>query len=110
MSYLNLVTPRAVVQLYDHARTAPWGPVFRAALARPNVESSTLENRLLSLDGRVEGKTGTLSNVNALSGYVRRRDGSELIFSIISNASGLGRGPVVSAIDQLVIALGNSEG
>lgn len=110
MSYLNLVTPRAVVQLYDHARTAPWGPVFRAALARPNVESSTLENRLLSLDGRVEGKTGTLSNVNALSGYVRRRDGSELIFSIISNASGLGSGPVVSAIDQLVIALGNSEG
>ncbi len=105
MSYLNLVTPRAVVQLYDYARTAPWGPSFRAALARPRVEDSTLENRLVQLEGRIEGKTGTLSNVNALSGYVRREDGRELIFAILSNASGLGGGPVVSAIDQLVMAL-----
>ena len=104
MSYQNLVTPRAVAQLFDYARSAPWGPAFRAALAAPGREG-TLENRLTALEGRLEGKTGTLSNVNALSGYVRRSDGRELIFSIISNASGLPSGPVVGAIDQLVAAL-----
>lgn len=104
MSHQNLVTPRAVVQLLDHARTAPWADTFRDALARPG-RPGTLSNRLRALEGRVEGKTGTLSNVNALSGYVRTRDGRELIFSILGNASGLPSGPVVSAIDALVMAL-----
>lgn len=104
MSNQNLVTPHAVIQLYDYARTAPWGPVFRAALAKP-AEPGTLSSRLRHLEGRMAGKTGTLNGVNALSGYLRVRDGRELIFSIVSNASGLPSGPVVAAIDQLVGAL-----
>jgi D-alanyl-D-alanine carboxypeptidase/D-alanyl-D-alanine-endopeptidase (penicillin-binding protein 4) len=64
-----------------------------------------LNNRLRSLEGRLEGKTGTLNSVNALSGYLRTRDGRELIFSIISNASALPGNTVVSAIDRLVGAL-----
>ena len=106
MSNQNLVTPHAVVQLFEHARAAPWGEVFRAALAKP-AEDGTLRNRLRHLEGRVAGKTGTLSSVNALSGYVRTSDGRELIFSILSNASGLGGGPVVDAIDLMVDALAN---
>ena len=106
MSYQNLVAPHAVVQLFDYARTAPWGEVFRAALAKPN-EPGTLSGRLRELEGRLAGKTGTLTSVNALSGYVRTRDGRELIFSIMSNASGLGGGQVVDAIDRMVEALAN---
>ena len=106
MSPQNLVTPHAVVQVFNYARTAPWSGVFRAALATPG-KPGTLSNRLRALEGRVAGKTGTLNSVNALSGYVRTRDDRELIFSIISNASGLGGGPVVSAIDRLVEALAN---
>jgi D-alanyl-D-alanine carboxypeptidase/D-alanyl-D-alanine-endopeptidase (penicillin-binding protein 4) len=106
MSYQNLVTPHAVVQLFDYARTAPWSDVFRAALAKPR-EPGTLSGRLRELEGRLAGKTGTLSSVNALSGYVRTRDGRELIFSILSNASGLGGGQVVGAIDLMVDALAN---
>jgi serine-type D-Ala-D-Ala carboxypeptidase/endopeptidase (penicillin-binding protein 4) len=104
MAHQNLVTPRAVAQLLDYARTAPWGPVFRVGLAKP-AEAGTLNNRLRHLEGRLEGKTGTLSNVNALSGYVRTRDGRELIFVVLSNASGLPSAPVVAAIDALVTAL-----
>ena len=92
------------MQLLDYARTAPWSAVFRAALAKP-ASPGTLSNRLRPLAGRLEGKTGTLNSVNALSGYVRTRDGRELIFSILSNASGLPGGPVVTAIDQLVTTL-----
>ncbi|HKJ03513.1 MAG TPA: D-alanyl-D-alanine carboxypeptidase/D-alanyl-D-alanine-endopeptidase [Longimicrobiales bacterium] len=106
MSHQNLVTPHAVVQLLDYARTASWGPVFRDALATPGMRG-TLERRLPRLVGRLSGKTGTLSSVNALSGYVRTQDGRELIFSILSNASGLGSGPVVAAIDRMVDALAN---
>ena len=104
MAHQNMVTPHAVVQLLDHARTAPWGETFRAALATPG-QPGTLSNRLTHLEGRMSGKTGTLNSVNALSGYVRRSDGRELIFSIMSNASGLPSGPVVAAIDKMVSAL-----
>ena len=77
---------------------------FRDALAAPG-KPGTLSSRLTHLQGRLSGKTGTLNSVNALSGYVRTQDGRELIFSILSNASGLGSGPVVAAIDQIVSAL-----
>jgi serine-type D-Ala-D-Ala carboxypeptidase/endopeptidase (penicillin-binding protein 4) len=104
MSHQNLVTPRAVAQILDHARSAPWSEVFRAGLARPG-EPGTLSSRLTHLRGRMAGKTGTLANVNALSGYVTNADGDELIFVILGNASGLPAAPVVSAMDLLVSVL-----
>jgi D-alanyl-D-alanine carboxypeptidase/D-alanyl-D-alanine-endopeptidase (penicillin-binding protein 4) len=104
MSPQNLVAPEAVVKLLEYARTAPWGADFRAALAGPG-RPGTLNRRLTELTGRLEGKTGTLNSVNALSGYVRTRDGRELIFSFMSNASGLGGDPVVAALDKLAMAL-----
>lgn len=107
MSHQNLVTPEAVVQLLDHARTAAWGQVFRDGLTGPG-RPGTLSNRMRILEGRVTGKTGTLSNVNALSGYVTTDDGRELIFSFLSNASGLGGAPVVSALDRMVEVLASA--
>lgn len=104
MSPQNLVTPHAVVQLLDYARTAPWRASFREALTGPG-RPGTLSRRLSHLEGRVTGKTGSLNGVNTLSGYVTTYDGRELIFSLMSNASGLGSGPVVAAIDRLVEAL-----
>lgn len=104
MSPQNLMTPRAVVQVYDYARTAPWADVFRAALARSG-QPGTLSTRLRGID--FAGKTGTLNSVNALGGYVRTRDGRELIVSLFSNASALPSGPVVSALDKLVATLAN---
>lgn len=104
MSPQNLVTPHAVVQLLDYARSAPWSAAFRDALAAPG-KPGTLSSRLSHLEGRVSGKTGTLNSVNALSGYLTTTDGRELIFSIMSNASGLAGGPVVAAIDRIVGAL-----
>ncbi|MHB1191840.1 MAG: D-alanyl-D-alanine carboxypeptidase/D-alanyl-D-alanine endopeptidase [Longimicrobiales bacterium] len=106
MSPQNLLTPGAVVQLLEYARTAPWGQVFHDGLTGPG-RPGTLSNRLRGLEGRAFGKTGSLNGVNAVSGYVTTPDGRELIFSILSNASGLASGPVVSAIDQMIMALGS---
>ena len=48
------------------------------------------------------GKTGTLTGVTALSGYVQGRDGRLYIFSMLSHYSGSTPRPVE---DKLVVAL-----
>jgi len=100
----NLLTPRAIVRLLDHARQQPWGPHFRDALARPG-ESGTLEHRLTEFEGRLFAKTGTITYVNSLSGYLHTPDGRELIFSIMTNASGTPAATVRRAIDRIVRAI-----
>lgn len=105
LSVQNLLAPTAVVRLLDHARRQPWGPVYRAAQAEPGGEDSTLENRLPGLEGRLFAKTGTITNVNALSGYLTTRSGRELIFSIMTNATGRPAALVRRGIDRLVYAI-----
>jgi serine-type D-Ala-D-Ala carboxypeptidase/endopeptidase (penicillin-binding protein 4) len=47
----------------------------------------TVAKRLLRTraEGNAAAKTGSISNVRALSGYVRSRDGEPLVFSILAN-------------------------
>ncbi|HSJ13055.1 MAG TPA: D-alanyl-D-alanine carboxypeptidase/D-alanyl-D-alanine-endopeptidase, partial [Longimicrobiales bacterium] len=98
----NLLTPAATVTLLDHVRAAPWRTQFAAALAAPGMTGSTLENRLAPLAGRLVAKTGTIANVNALSGYLTTDSGRELTFSILSNGSGLPSATVRAAMDSVV--------
>lgn len=74
-------------------------------MAEPSEEESTLEDRLAELEGRLFAKTGSISNVNTLSGYLVRSDGEEVIFSILSNAAGVSADEVLAAIDDIVRAL-----
>ena len=101
----NLATPGAVVLLLDHVRDQPWGVEFRAAMAEPGEEHSTLEDRLAGLAGRLWAKTGTLRHVTALSGYLRTEDDRDLIFSIMTNASGQTGTTMREAVDRIVEAM-----
>ena len=74
---------------------------------RPAEAESTLEERLVELEGRLFAKTGTISNVNSLSGYLVRADGQDVIFSILTNGSGPATNRVKQAIDELVRILAN---
>lgn len=105
LSAQNLLTPHSLVQLLDHARRAPWGNDYRAALPYPGERGGTLSGRLQGLETQVQAKTGTISNVATLSGYVRTNDGRDLIFSIFTNASGRPSAQTRNAIDALVQAL-----
>jgi D-alanyl-D-alanine carboxypeptidase/D-alanyl-D-alanine-endopeptidase (penicillin-binding protein 4) len=105
LSAQNVLTPRAIVQILAHARSAPWGEAFRSALAEPGEAGTTLAARLEGLEGRVWGKTGTLTNVAALSGYLRGPAGEVIVFSILTNGSGLPASRVQAGIDQVVRAL-----
>jgi D-alanyl-D-alanine carboxypeptidase/D-alanyl-D-alanine-endopeptidase (penicillin-binding protein 4) len=98
----NLVTPRAMVRILDFMRSSPHADLYRLAMAEPGEEESTLENRLEGLEGRLFGKTGTISHVNSLSGYLTTDSGRQLIFSILTNGSGLPSSMVREGIDQIV--------
>ncbi|GMV03775.1 MAG: hypothetical protein AMXMBFR53_00570 [Gemmatimonadota bacterium] len=102
LSAYNLVTPRALVSVLRHMAAGPHAAAFRAALAEPGEDDSTLERRLPELEGRLFAKTGTISNVNSLSGYLVGIQGREVVFSILSNGSGLPSARVRAAIDDVV--------
>ena len=105
LSAHNLVTPRALVRILQYMRRGLNAATYRAALAEPGEENSTLERRLMDLEERLFAKTGAISNVNSLSGYLVRDDGTEVIFSILSNGSGLPASRVRAVIDDVVRAL-----
>ncbi|MDH3271026.1 MAG: D-alanyl-D-alanine carboxypeptidase/D-alanyl-D-alanine-endopeptidase [Gemmatimonadota bacterium] len=102
LSAYNLVTPRAIVAVLRHMRAGPYGGAYRSAMAEPGEEDSTLERRLDELEGRLFAKTGSISNVNSLSGYLVREGGQEIIFSVLTNGSGLPASEVRGAIDEVV--------
>ena len=86
LSRLNLVTPAAVVQLLRHM----WNGTYREewlSLLPIAGKDGTLSNRFgdTPAAGRLFAKTGSLSHVSALSGYVKRKDESWVIFSIMVN-------------------------
>ncbi len=103
LSHHNLVTPRAFVTLLAYMRTHPRGAPFRDALARPG-RVGTLRYRFR--DGpaahRVRAKTGSIGNVNTLSGYLERPDGSTWVFSIELNHHTARSREAIRRIDQIV--------
>lgn len=54
-------------------------------LPTPNTEYGTLQNRMLFLEKKLYAKTGTLSNVSGLVGYIETKKGHKYAFSILIN-------------------------
>jgi D-alanyl-D-alanine carboxypeptidase/D-alanyl-D-alanine-endopeptidase (penicillin-binding protein 4) len=105
LSAYNLLTPRAIARILLHMAARTDAAAYRAALVQPGEENSTMEERLLDLASRLSAKTGTISNVNSLSGYLVREDGQEVIFSILANGAGLDDETMKSTIDEVVRTL-----
>ncbi len=81
MSRNNYTTSRAVTKLLVWADHQPTSAIWHGALANP--KKGTLRGRLSGL--AFEGKTGSLSLVSSLSGYLTRKDGDRLVVSILMN-------------------------
>lgn len=111
LSRHNLITPAAAVQLYTFmVKQSRYAQAWRDALTIAGVDG-TLKNRFTgtAAAGNVRGKTGTIDQVSALSGYVTTASGERLVFSIIVNdvTDGKTRSAV---IDEIVVALANFNG
>jgi D-alanyl-D-alanine carboxypeptidase/D-alanyl-D-alanine-endopeptidase (penicillin-binding protein 4) len=113
MSLQDRVAPRAFTQLLVYASRQPWGAAWRETLPVGGVDG-TLAGRFKnsSLKGRVWAKTGTHSEVNALSGYLTAASGKTLAFSILVNGHRPGSDAAVQAvraIDRIVEAIAAAE-
>jgi D-alanyl-D-alanine carboxypeptidase/D-alanyl-D-alanine-endopeptidase (penicillin-binding protein 4) len=97
LSYHNRVSPQGVTRLLAAVERRPYGPLLRQTLPRPGM--GTLEDRLKSV--RVRAKTGTLSGISALAGWVwLRRRSSWAEFAILSR--GMPKSTAVSIEDRIV--------
>ncbi|MUK87574.1 D-alanyl-D-alanine carboxypeptidase/D-alanyl-D-alanine-endopeptidase [Ornithinibacillus sp. L9] len=91
MSHKNLIPADQVTKLLFEVQDESWFPVFENSLpvaGEPDrFVGGTLRNRMTgdSTKGNVKAKTGSLTGVNTLSGYVTSKDGEKLIFSIMMN-------------------------
>ena len=102
----DLVTPRATARLLAYAITQPWFATWRSSLPIAG-EDGSLTSRFSHppLKDHVFAKTGTLSEVRALSGYIDAASGRTLIFSILVG-NHLPGGPADrDAMDRIVAAI-----
>lgn len=83
LSRKDLVTPRALRELLVHMSGHPAWDAYLGSLPRGGERNTTLRARL----GRtpVQAKTGSLSFIRALSGYVERPDGGRVVFVLFAN-------------------------
>ncbi len=86
LARLNLVTPATVIKLLRHMYGGPHRQEWISLLPVGGRDGS-LSNRFgdTPAAGRVYAKTGSLSHVSALSGYIRRNNGDWVAFSILVN-------------------------
>ena len=85
------------------------GRAFREGLARPG-GNGTLKNRFATLDSTAafRGKTGTLTNVSALAGYVTASGGERVVFSMLTNGNRSSVAAARDAEERLVTVLARS--
>jgi serine-type D-Ala-D-Ala carboxypeptidase/endopeptidase (penicillin-binding protein 4) len=106
LARLNLATPTALVQTLQGMHSQPTRTVFQTSLPIA-AQSGTLTNRFRNTPaaGIVQAKTGTMSGVASLSGYIRAKHYPPLAFSILLNQSNLPAAKNRASIDAIVLLL-----
>jgi D-alanyl-D-alanine carboxypeptidase/D-alanyl-D-alanine-endopeptidase (penicillin-binding protein 4) len=106
LSHHNFATPQALVAILKLMAKTQNNNIFRQSLAVAGV-NGTLKNRLqnTSLEGNLQAKTGTLSGISALSGYVEIPDYHLLVFSIIVNKSSAQSSDLRQVIDEIILLI-----
>jgi D-alanyl-D-alanine carboxypeptidase/D-alanyl-D-alanine-endopeptidase (penicillin-binding protein 4) len=101
----NYVSPHNLVRLLAAMRHAPDFTAFYDSLPIAAVDG-TLAHRMRGTlaAGNCRAKTGTMSHVSALSGYVTTRDGEPLAFSILMN-NHLAPTAVCTAVQDRIVTL-----
>ncbi|WP_077329744.1 D-alanyl-D-alanine carboxypeptidase/D-alanyl-D-alanine endopeptidase [Virgibacillus siamensis] len=91
MSHKNMLPANGISQLLYAIQDESWFPVFKKSLPLAGMSKrfvgGTLRHRMTEepAKGNVRAKTGSLTGMNTLSGYVTTKDGQKLIFSILIN-------------------------
>jgi D-alanyl-D-alanine carboxypeptidase/D-alanyl-D-alanine-endopeptidase (penicillin-binding protein 4) len=107
LSRYNYVTADAITRVLSRMAADPRHAAnFEATLPIAG-KDGTLARRLKGTpaENNVQAKTGSMSNIRALSGYVTTRDGERLVFSIIANNFNVPAETIDAAVDAAVVRL-----
>lgn len=105
----DLITPRAATTLLVYAAHQPWGPLYRSTLPIGGVDGTLADRFSGALKDRIFAKTGTLSEVNALSGYLKAASGRTLVFSVLCNDRQPAGDAARVAMDRIVTAIADAD-
>jgi serine-type D-Ala-D-Ala carboxypeptidase/endopeptidase (penicillin-binding protein 4) len=107
LSRYDYVTADALATVLVHVdRDSNLSGPFEASLPIAG-RDGTLSNRMkgTAAEGNARAKTGSMSNVRGLSGYVTTADGERLIFSLLANNFEVAPGAITGAEDAIVVKL-----
>ena len=104
LSRYNYLTPAALVGVLEQVQSnRQSAAVFEATLPVAG-RDGTLAARMdgTAAAGNARAKTGTMSNVSALAGFVDTQDGETLVFAILANNYQSGSSEINRIIDRAV--------
>jgi len=103
LSRHNLLSTEALSTLLRSWRNKPHADLYKTFLPVGGV-SGSLIHRFTNMPGVVHAKTGSMSGVSSLSGYIDKRPTHpEVVFSIIVN--GFTEGSFSKNLDAVVVAM-----
>ncbi|NCO75524.1 MAG: D-alanyl-D-alanine carboxypeptidase/D-alanyl-D-alanine-endopeptidase [Cyanobacteria bacterium] len=107
LSRHNLITPQALVTLLKLMNNSKYQEIFLNSLSIAG-ENGTLKNRFqnTNIANNLYGKTGTLSGISALSGYLKTDNYGNLVLTIMVNQSSANSGVLRNTIDEIILLLG----
>ncbi|MFN8059121.1 MAG: D-alanyl-D-alanine carboxypeptidase/D-alanyl-D-alanine-endopeptidase [Vicinamibacterales bacterium] len=111
LSRRDYIAPTALVKVLTvMARDARHADPFAATLPVGGLDG-TLDTRMKgsSAEGRVRAKTGSMSQVRTVAGYVTTADGQTLVFAIMANGFDVSSSKVDDATDRALAVLASFE-
>jgi D-alanyl-D-alanine carboxypeptidase/D-alanyl-D-alanine-endopeptidase (penicillin-binding protein 4) len=116
LSRLDLITPEQITKLLTAVKGKPWFATWYAALpiaGEPDrMVGGTLRDRMSGTAAakNVHAKTGSMTAVSALSGYVTSKAGEQLTFSILTNDHMAASADIRAIENSIAVLLANSGG
>jgi serine-type D-Ala-D-Ala carboxypeptidase/endopeptidase (penicillin-binding protein 4) len=106
LSRHNLAAPSAFVRVLAAMATSPTAKVYRDSLPISGI-SGSLRNRMKGTlaQGIVNAKTGSMSGVVSLSGYINPPKYSPLVFSVILNQHDRSTSQMIKVVDEIMVVL-----
>ena len=106
LSRYDFVTPEALVAILTHIDRDPrLKEPFQRSLPIGGGEGLSSRMKGTPAEGNARAKTGSMTGVRGLSGYVTAADGEPLVFSILANNFEISAAVVNQTTDAIVVRL-----